>query len=172
MAYLAPAIPWISAALTAVGTGVAVYGAVQASKSAEEMAEYNAKVAKQQAEHLRRVGDENLRRRREMNQRYLATQRAQYAKAGVLLQGSPLAVLGKSASALELEAMDIAYQTELAAQRSFAEARMAKYEGSQASRAYQYQAGSSLISGLGTTGSVYSDQVYKGGIKDTYGIYR
>lgn len=165
-------VPIIQIAATLIGTGVAVYGSVQASKSAEAMADYNAKVAQQQAKHQREVGDENARRRREINLRYLSTQRAQYAKAGVQMTGTPLAVLGKTASVLEQEALDISYQAELAAQRSFSEARMARFEGAAQSRAYLYQGAGSLLSGVGTAAQQYDTAVQKGALPDTFGIYR
>lgn len=57
-------------------------------------------------------GQEEIRRKREEQLRFMGTQKAAYAKSGVLLSGSPLAVLADTAGLFELQNQDIAYGAE------------------------------------------------------------
>jgi len=112
-----------------------------------------------EAEQVRQVGEENLRRRRDDYRRILSRQRAQFAKAGVALSGTPIEVLAESASRMELEAQDTVNQTRGAiesmyyeseliragAARQGADVYLSQYRGRLASQkgAYNYELGQS-----------------------------
>ena len=154
-------------ALAAVGTGTAVYSGVQQSRAAKEMGKYNEKVAQNEALARRQAAEESMRRKRETNRRIIANQQAKMAKAGIISsEGTPLAVLGETAGALELEALDIMYETEVAAQRSISAGQAARFQGDQASKSALIGAGSSLLTGAGNMASTYvnlKDKGYFGG---------
>lgn len=66
----------------------------------------------QQAAAIRAQAQEDVRRNEERQRRMIATQRAGYAKAGVLMEGSPLAVLADTAGIFELQNQDTQYEAE------------------------------------------------------------
>lgn len=72
----------------------------------------NANQRRAQADIAQQQGLEQQTRIQLEKQREIARQRAQYAAAGVLTTGSPLAVLANTAATLQLQASDVAYQTE------------------------------------------------------------
>lgn len=149
MAFFAAAPLLYSAlALTAVSTGVSVYSSVQQGKAAEEAGEFNARIAEQEAASNQQRTHENIRRTRTRNRRYLSRQRALIAGRGISLEGSALQILGKSASNLELEAMDQLGASDLSVNKSMSQASMSRFNGQQAKGASNFQAGASLLSGF------------------------
>lgn len=92
---------------TAIGTGVGIYGSVQQGKAAQDKADYDAQVKRNQAEMLRKDATQNRMRMREDNQRRLARLRATYARSGIMSDaGTPLDVYSATASKLELRIAD------------------------------------------------------------------
>ena len=94
----------------------------------------NAQTQKEYADQIRAQGEEEARRKREENDRKLATIRAKYAGSGVTFEGSPLVVLSDAATLAETTVQDIAYVTELERQKQL---RVAEVE--------EFQAGFSLL---------------------------
>lgn len=158
------AIAAITAAVaSAASAGIAYYGQQQQAAAAERMANYNYAVQKQQmemqatmqrmqAEQQQQVGERNAqgmeqealrveqeareraRRMREQNERMLGAQRAQYGKAGVTSEGSPLSIMAESAGLMELGVADELYKSGLERQGFLRKAE-----------AERWQAGYSLI---------------------------
>ncbi len=161
MAFVTAAgLAYASLAATAVGTGVAVYGQVQQAKAAEDAADFNAKIAKNEANLAHQRGIENIRRTRTRNRRYLSRQRALVAGKGISMEGTALAILGKSAGNLELGIQDAFTDTNIAVNKSISEAIQHKFQGQQAKTAGMINAGSSLLSGatkLGTDAFSFKD---------------
>lgn len=160
----------------------------------QRIQENQAVAKRQEAESLRTTTEENLKRRRDDYRRILSRQRAQFAKAGVVMSGTPLAVLSESAARMELDAQDVVnktrnalesyyYQAELmeaGAQAQGADVYMTQWRGQQALTQSKYQAaqtrsqgqmnlmssngavrnanlqaGTSLLSGIGSAGFGY-----------------
>lgn len=71
-----------------------------------------AEVLRQTAEINDATGRENIRRRRLEFERFRATQRSRYAKSGVVLAGTPVAVLAETAANMELEIQDMLVASE------------------------------------------------------------
>lgn len=69
----------------------------------------NAKVQEQQGAAAERRGVEEVRRQREEQARLLGRQRAGYAAAGVVMEGTPLEVLADTTRLLELQIQDTMY---------------------------------------------------------------
>jgi len=154
-----------SLATAAVGTGVAVYGQAQQAKAANraanynaqvgemnarqvsDTAAYNAKVLEQQAIQKEMDGRENIRRKREENRRYLSTQRGRFATSGVTNEGSPLLVMGETASLLEMDAQEINRTTQIESARIRAGAAEEVRQGAFQSTQYRNQAGLDLLYG-------------------------
>lgn len=136
-------------ALVAVGTGVSVYGQVTAASQARSIGKYNAKVAENQAKQVEMDAAESIRRKRKENKRLLATQRGRYAKAGVVMEGTPLELLAESAGNLELEVLDYNRQAQLEQQNLRAQGAMDRAMGSMQARGAYIGAGATLLSGAG-----------------------
>jgi hypothetical protein len=144
------ALTAISLAVTAASTGVAVAGGIQQAQAAREtartqqkVAEYNVQVAQQQAQ-LERARIEDRRRQ------VLAAQRAGYGAAGVTVEGSPLDVMTETVQQSGYDAALAAYNAQLQAQRATMAGALAQQESRAQETAAYYQAGGSLLSGLGT----------------------
>lgn len=100
-------LPWAIGAM-AVGTGVSVYGQVQAGRAQRKVANYNARVqeiAARDAEHRGRIEEG---KQREGTARLLAAQRARLAAGGVDIDsGSALELLTGTAEVGEMDALTI-----------------------------------------------------------------
>jgi len=97
------------------------------NQRALELQSQQAEVIKQQAGQVEQTANEQQRRARLEQQRMIAAQRAAYAKAGVLTEGSPIAVLAETAGIFELQNQDIAYEADLRSRALQREAELTKF---------------------------------------------
>lgn len=112
----------VGAGMGVAGKGVQMYGEYKASTDQYKQELENAKIAKAQAQQIRRSGayeEYNLRKQKE---RYLGLQKAQIAESGFMFEGSPLEIMVETASEFE---KDI---------------QMNKYNNEQEAGAYDYEA--------------------------------
>jgi len=96
MAFIAPAIPLITIAITAVTAGLAVVSSVQQKKQAD-----------QAADQAKQAARENARRQNIEARKRIGLMRANYGASGVSIEGSPLDVLEESAANAELDRLTI-----------------------------------------------------------------
>jgi hypothetical protein len=150
----------ISAVATGVGTYVSVQGQRQAAKAADQTAQYNAQVQRTQAAQEMEVAKENARRKARENARLLGRQRALVAQSGLVMEGTPLAILGESATILQRDIMDMGYEAQMRSRSLQAGASMSLWEGKQQSSAMKTQALTTGIEGAGKIASGYLN--YKG----------
>lgn len=146
---MAVAIPWISLALTAVGTGVAVKGSLDAAAASEKAGEFNEAVAKNQAQAESDKAAYEAQRIRKRNLVLLGKQRAAYAKSGVNLSGSALDVMFDSSMEGELDALAAQYTGATAAGFYRSKGQLARMEGDNAAAASRYHAYGTLLTGAG-----------------------
>ncbi len=159
------ALPAISIIGTLAGAGVSYYGQRKAGEAQKRMGEYNAKVAENAAKSEAQAGAENIKRKREQNQRVLSGMRARMAAGGANIgAGSSLDVLGDSASELELQALDMFRNSDAQVRQFSSKADMSRYEGNQASAASKYASMGTLISGAGSAALSYGNASYSGAI--------
>ncbi|MGA0208079.1 MAG: hypothetical protein ACO3LT_09855 [Ilumatobacteraceae bacterium] len=90
----------------------------------QKVLENQAAAKRMEAEGLRTTTEENLKRRREDYRRILSRQRAQFAKSGVAMAGTPIEVLAESAARMELEAQDVVNQTRSAIEAMYYESEL------------------------------------------------
>ena len=119
--------------------GISYYGQQQQAASAQRMAQYNYSIQRQQMEMQARMQSiaadqqyqagmqnaktmeneglrveqearERARRMRTENERLAGAQRARFGKAGVVMEGTPLAVMAESAGLMELAVSDELYK--------------------------------------------------------------
>lgn len=138
----------VALAAAAIGTGISVFGQVQQAKATKAAAEFNARVAENEAVNVENERAESVRRKRIENRRALAKQRAGAARAGVLFEGSPLDIAAETAGELELRVLDenraaLAERTRLTAQ-----AGITRFEGRQRPKAAKIGAVGTGIAGI------------------------
>lgn len=161
---------WINSAFSLFATGMQVFGELEAGNQMSQMAAYNAglklqdaQVAEEEGKYNAFLAAEDARiseaNFREEGNKLESTQRTNYAKSGVAVTGSPLAVMAETAAELELDALTIRYggklksdaaeyagKTKAAALR--AEAEALSFGGAQAYNIGKINAGTSLIGGI------------------------
>lgn len=134
---------------------VSAYGAHQAAKSQEDVADYNAKVARNNAIAAKNSASYDADRLRDRNKRLRATQATSYLKAGVTLEGSAQDVMYDSALEGEMDALSVVYKGQLEINSQGAGADIYKMQGGAARQTGQYAVASSVLSGVGSAGSAY-----------------
>ncbi|NQT03374.1 MAG: hypothetical protein HQ580_15205 [Planctomycetes bacterium] len=147
--------------LMAAGTGVAAYGQVKQGQTAASQAkqsaawqDYNAKVAKREADAERRAADFEATQHTRRSKQLLAHQRALIGKSGVTPEGSPLLLAEDTAAQLAIEGANIrttgARRVQALKSRSILDTSMAKAARSSApgyKQAGYLKAGSSILQG-------------------------
>lgn len=139
------AIPYVIAAVTAVG-------AIQQAQAAKKAANYNAQLADENAKIARQQGDSHAAQIRRQSVLGLGDMRASFAANGVSLEGSALDVMADSAYQYELDKQNARYNAELKARGYSNEAQLQRARGESAMTAGYLKAGSSLI---GAAGNAY-----------------
>lgn len=140
----------IAGALSAIGTVVGAAGSIASGISASNVDNYNAEVAQNNAnaERQRAAYEADITRGRV--RQVIGAQRAAGADSGLdIRSGTPIAVLGDSAKAGELDVLARLYQGNAAAVAYENDARRFKAEGKAAKMGGFINAGTSLLSGFG-----------------------
>lgn len=124
-------------------------GTRNAAKQAEYDAEYEAEVAENQAEQEKMNRAEAEKGERKMTARRRASQRASYAKSGILLEGTPLTMLSEQASADELNIQQGNVESRQRQTNLLAGGQSALYAGKSRSRALNYASKATLVGNAG-----------------------
>ena len=120
---------------------VGAYMQYQQGQAQEDMGDYNADVARNDALAVKYQSEVDARNERKRIRRLMSTQRMLFGKAGVTLEGTPLLVMEETAREGEKEAQMIEYAGRIGVRRQNARADIFSMKGSQAKTA-------------GTTGAV------------------
>ncbi len=145
----------ISLGLTALSTGISVYGSMKAADAAEGAAAAEANEKRMQARKESETAAENARRAEQEKTRLLASQRASLAASGLSMEGTPLAVLGDTSTTLELDILDIGHQAAMQRRALMAGARVAEFEGAATASSLRTQAAADGVSGVASAASGY-----------------
>lgn len=146
---MAPAIPFIAVAMAAIGAGVTVHGQIQQGKSQSAMASYNAKLARRNAGIARENAEYEARQKRRETARLIGRQRILYGKAGVIMEGSPLAVIEETAAQGEKDALMIERGYAQQGSSYLSQAKLTRMRAANYKRQGYSQAGSTLLTGAG-----------------------
>lgn len=144
-----------SAIVAIAGTAMAVYGQRQQASAVKSTAKYNAQVQRDQATRENEVSAENLRRKTRDNNRTLATIRASTASKGLVMEGTPLAVLGESAMMLEREIQDASFEASARYRAQSQGALMSLWEGKQEASALKTASYATALRGAASATSGY-----------------
>ena len=144
----------LSTALQAIGLGVSAVGTVAGGIQSQKVADYNAKVAENNAASARQDAAYEAGLQREQVRRAVGAQRAAGAASGLdITSGTPVAVLGDTAKAGEMDVLARLYAGESAAVDYQNDAARFRAEGKAAKTAGFINAGTSLLSGFGKMAS-------------------
>ena len=142
------------AAISAIGTGVGIFGQLQQGKEREEQARFNARLAEEEAALILVGGELNEFRQRKQLGTAIGEQISGFAKAGVQFTGSPLNVIADSIANAELEIAIGKFNIEQEARLKGSEAEEFRFAGKQAKVLAQTRAFSTLLSAGSTTSSL------------------
>lgn len=145
-------LPWAAAA----GTAMSVYGSYKQGKAAQAAAKFNAQIAEQNAQIAREQARQQVQQHdREQYLRLGKIRAAQGKAGGVADEGSVLDLLGDTAAQGEIARQDIVYRGELSARGYTNTAAVERFEGKAARSQSYLRAGSELLTGAVTTGSLF-----------------
>ncbi len=138
-------------ALAVVGAVVGAVGAIRSGNAAKKQADFQAKVAQNQATRERQVAASQAEDSRRASSRRRAAGVAEGGASGVRSgTGSSLFVAEDFAGEEELQALRILEGGEVGASRLESEATLLKAKGKSAQTAGFFRAGSTLLKGAGT----------------------
>lgn len=135
-----------------IGAAVSAYGAYQQGQAAKKAANFNAKVAEQNAGIARK--DAAMQQAQSDRETYLrlGALRANAGAMGGGQQGSALDVLGDVTEQSAIERQMIGYRGELQARGYGNTATLEKFSGKSAEQAANIGAGATLLQGIGQAG--------------------
>jgi len=141
--------------LTALAVGGQVLGGIMGSKgnqaaarAAQQVAEYNAQVAENEAILLARQKREEEAALRRQSDRLISTQRVATAKSGIQMSGSPLQALADAYFNTEKDAARIQYASSIQQMQKESEATLSRLEGRAQAQAFRIQGQQSLLGGF------------------------
>lgn len=137
----------IAEGLLAVATLASAGGAIAQGQSGAAMANYNAKVAEQNAVTERQLGVLEEFRVRDDVRRALSGLQADNAASGFQLTGTPLLIAAESAKAGELDALTARFGRQQRAHGYEAQAQLDRASGAAKQQAGLFGAASYLLSG-------------------------
>lgn len=118
-----------------------------AAKQAKATAEYNAKVAENEAILLQRRKTTEEANMRKASERVVATQRVTTAASGVELSGSTLDAIADSFFNTEMDALNIQYAADVEQAAKASEAALTRATGRAKASAYKLASYQSLLAG-------------------------
>ena len=137
----------IAAAATAASSIIGCKGFKRAAKAAEQVGEYNAQLAENEREILRRAKLDTEKSLRSNSDRLIGSQRVATAASGIQMQGSPAQAVADAYFNTELDALRIQYAADIEDSRKIAEAALARTTARSRSAALELQAVESLLAG-------------------------
>tara|TARA_R110000823_G_scaffold274661_1_gene393511 strand:+ start:454 stop:984 length:531 start_codon:yes stop_codon:yes gene_type:complete len=163
MGFSAATYAAIAAAASLAGAGVSAISSMQQGKSAQNLANYNAQIAQNDAIAARQKAEFDARAQERQAKLFAGTQRASMAATGgeLLDMGD---VGDMSAEEAELENLAIRYGGEMGYRAGQQKATLARFEGSVAKQRATGQAASSLLTGASSAagmGAKYSSPTVK-----------
>jgi len=140
----------ISTVAAGAGTAVSTLGAIQQGKSAQNLANYNAQIAENEAIAARQKAEFDARAQERQARLFAGSQRASMASTGgeLLDMGD---VVDMSAEEAELENLAIRYGGEMGFRAGQQRAQLAGFEGAVAKQKARGEAVKSLLTGASST---------------------
>lgn len=145
----------MATAASAAGTAVSTLGAIQQGKSAQNLANYNAQIAQNEAIAARQKAEFDARAQERQAKLFAGSQRASMASTGgeLLDMGD---VRDMSAEEAELENLALRYGGEMGYRAGQQRAQLAGFEGAVAKQRATGEAAKSLLTGASSTAQLAS----------------
>jgi len=145
----------MSQALIAAAIGSQVLGGIVGSKgnqaaarTVEQIGEFNAQLADNEATLLQRQKREEEAALRRQSDRLISTQRVATAKSGIQMSGSPLQALADAYFNTEKDAARIQYASSIQQMQKESEGTLSRLEGQATAQSLRIQAQQSLLGGF------------------------
>ena len=138
---------------TILGQGLKAAGQVTSGYEANEAYEFNAGVARANAQAVKASSEFDIYRMKKAKKRFASAQVAGYSKAGVKLEGSPIEVMIDSAADAEIDMFINKYNAQTKQSQLESEAQQSERAGKSAIRQGILGGVSTLLS---TAGSFYT----------------
>lgn len=135
----------------AVGTAVSAYGSYQQGKATERAMNYNAQVAEQNAKVAKDKAAYEAELQASKLRRAIGAQRAAQSGSGYLLSGTALDLQEDTTIQGEMDRLAILYGGEVESSNLKSEAQLARMQGKAAAQAGTTAAFGTLLSGAGQT---------------------
>lgn len=130
-----------------IGAFLGYKGNQAAAKAAQQTAEFNAQVAENEAVILQRKKTAEDAKLRKESERTIATQRVATAASGIEMSGSALEALKDSYMNTQMDALNLAYASDIEQTAKASEAALARAEGRARATAYKTASYQSLLEG-------------------------
>ena len=130
-----------------IGAFLGYKGNQAAAKAAQQTAEFNAQVAENEAVILQRKKTAEDAKLRKASERTIATQRVATAASGIEMSGSALEALKDSYMNTQMDALNLAYASDIEQAAKASEAALARAEGRARATAYKTASYQSLLEG-------------------------
>ena len=138
--------------MSAAGGILQAYGQVKAGEGAQRAYEFNANQADINSRQAELIAAQDERQSRIVGKKAIGSMVANYGASGVNLEGSPMDVLAESLAQVELDSLNARYSGQSKAINFRNEARINRYQGSQARASGYYGAAATLMSSYAKTG--------------------
>jgi hypothetical protein len=149
-------IQFIPLAISLLSSFAQADAEIEAGKTAKKIGEYNATIDENDALQTELDSLESVRRMRADGRKFIGSQRASYAKGGVMVDtGSPLEVMSETEGMLKLQQLDEFRQSNQQASKLRRSAQMSRFYGETELRASQKKAGATLLAGVGQAAQSY-----------------
>ena len=144
----------IAAAVTSMASaGMGAYAAYQQGKQQKAMADYNAKIAENEAIAQQQAIESERQRLADAQRGMKAKQRMSVSSRGGLAEGTDLMSLAEQAKVMQLDQLELMRQKNLAGVRGASQAAMSRYQGQMAKTSGRWTAGTNLVGGAASATS-------------------
>lgn len=127
-------------------------GQLQQGMAASSAARHNAQAARMEAQAIKVSGKREEEKLAREKKKMGGAQKAAYAKAGVLFEGSPFEVMSDTATQYELDLNAQKYNTQMGVSRAHSEAEYQRSMAGAYRTAGFIGAGATLLTGVGRVG--------------------
>lgn len=160
---MAQAIPIAMLVMAAAGTAVAVAGAQQQKKAAQDAGEYNKKVAEVNAKTAQQQAAFAAQQKRDNYLRVVSGQQASAGKAGITLDGSAEDVMYDTVMSGELDALTEEYKGKVGAGRYQQEGNLSLMESQSRANSASIQGYGSLLTGASRMATIAGNTNWSSG---------
>jgi hypothetical protein len=146
----------IALIISAISAGAGAYSSYQGGKAQEDMAEYNAQIAENEALATQQAIEAESAKLTKAQRETKAKQRMSIQSRGGLQAGTDLLSLAEEAKEMQLDQLELRRQQDIAGVRGASRAAMSKYQGKVAGYTGKWTAGTKLLAGAGSAGLGYA----------------